>query len=72
MKSVTGIITVVAEGRFRMLGDDGAPRQFVLWHGAPLEPQDLPPLQRSQAHVRVHYEPSHRVIAGIAHDIDLV
>ena len=72
MKSKTGIITVVQEGRFRLVGDDGVPKQFVLSHRAPLEPQDLPPLQRSQARVAVRYEDSARLIAGVAHDVEIL
>jgi hypothetical protein len=72
MKSKTGVITVVQEGRFRLAGDDGVPKQFVLSHRAPLEPQDLPPLQRSQARVAVRYDDSARLIAGIAHGIEIL
>jgi hypothetical protein len=71
MKSSTGVIVVVQEGRFRLIGDDGRPRHFVLSHRAPLEPQDLPPLQRAQSRVTVRYRESDRLIAGIVHDIDL-
>jgi hypothetical protein len=69
MESMTGVIIVVQESRFRVIGDDGIPCQFVLSHKAPLEPQDLPPLQRAQAHVRVRYAPSRSLIAGVAHDL---
>jgi len=72
MEWLTGVITVVQEGRFRVVGDDGVPRQFVLSHRAPLEPQDLPPLQRAQAHVRVAYAPSRSLIAGVAHDLTVL
>jgi hypothetical protein len=71
MRTKTGIITVVQEGRFRLVGDDGVAKQFVLSHRAPLEPQDLPPLQRAQSRVTVRYRESDRLIAGIVHDIDL-
>jgi hypothetical protein len=69
METMTGVVTVVQEGRFRLVGDDGIPRQFVLSHRAKLEPQDLGPLQRDQAHVRVRYAKSRALIAGIAHDL---
>jgi len=72
MQRVTGIITVVQESRFRMIGDDGSPRHFVLSHRAPLEPQDLPPLQRDQSRVAVHFTPSDHLIAGVAHDIEVL
>jgi hypothetical protein len=69
IETMTGVVIVVQEGRFRVAGDDGIPRQFVLSHKARLEPQDLAPLQREQAHVCVRYAPSRSLIAGIAHDL---
>jgi hypothetical protein len=70
MKTKTGVITVVQEGRFRLVGDDGVAKQFVLSHSAPLEPQDLPPLQRGQARVAVRYDDSPHLVAGVAHDVE--
>jgi hypothetical protein len=71
MRSVSGIVTVVQESRFRLLGDDQVERQFVLAHDAAAEPEDLGPLQRSQAHVTVRYEGSRDLIAGIARAIEV-
>jgi len=71
MRTITGIITVAQEGRFRLIGDDGHPMQFTLSYDAELEPQDLGPLQAAQARVTVHYDPSESLIAGIAHRIDV-
>ena len=71
MHTKTGIITVVQESRFRLIGDDGHPMQFTLSHDAELEPQDLGPLQAAQARVTVHYDPSESLIAGIVHRIDV-
>ena len=68
---MTGIITVAQEGRFRLVGDDGRPMQFVLAHDAAVEPQDLGPLQKAQARVTVHYDDSRSLIAGIVHRIDV-
>jgi hypothetical protein len=69
LKTMTGTITIVQEGRFKMEPDDGQPMLFVLSHSAPIEPQDLPGLQRSQARVTVRYEDSGTLIAGVVHDI---
>ncbi len=71
MKRVTGIITLVQEGRFRLETDDGRPKLFMLSHSASLEPQDLPPLQRNQARVTVEYEDAADLVAGIAHEVGL-
>jgi len=71
MRTMTGIITVAQEGRFRLMGDDGHPMQFTLSHDAELEPQDLGPLQKAQARITVHYDDSRSLIAGIAHRIDV-
>jgi hypothetical protein len=71
MRTITGIITVAQEGRFRLIGDDGHPMQFTLSHKAAVEPQDLGPLQQAQARVTVHYDPSESLIAGIVHRIDV-
>jgi hypothetical protein len=69
LKTMTGIITIVQEGRFKMEPEDGQPMLFVLAPSAPIEPQDLPGLQRSQVLVTVHYEDAGTLIAGVVHDI---
>ena len=66
---MTGVITIVQERRFKMEPEDGQPMLFVLSPSAPIEPQDLPGLQRSQARVTVRYEDAGDLIAGIVHDI---
>ena len=69
LKTMTGVITIVQEGRFKMEPEDGQPMLFVLAPSAPIEPQDLPGLQRSQARVTVRYEDAGTLIAGVVHDI---
>ena len=69
MQTMTGIITVVQEGRFRLVADDGKSTLFVLSHKAALEPQDLTGLQNAQKRVTVHYRQDSGRIAGLAHDI---
>jgi hypothetical protein len=69
MKSVEGVITLTQEGRFQLVTDGGRVLQFVLAHNAAIEPQDLPPLQRSQHRVEVDYtEPGH-IIGYVAHTL---
>ncbi len=50
LRYVSGIVTVIQEGRFRVATDDGRSVLFTLAHGSPIEPQDL---QRFLAHGRV-------------------
>jgi hypothetical protein len=69
LKTMTGVITIVQEGRFKMEPEGGQPMLFVLAPSAPIEPQDLPGLQRSQARVTVRYDNAGTLIAGVVHDI---
>jgi hypothetical protein len=71
MACITGTVTVVHEGRFRLASDEGIVRQFVLSRDAALEPQDLPPLAARQARVRVYCNDSDHLIAGIVYRIEL-
>lgn len=66
MKSETGIVTVVQEGRFRLLTPDGRTRLFMLAPDAGVEAQDLPALERDQSAVRVDYEDADALLAAIA------
>jgi len=70
MRQVTGTITVVQEGRFMLLSENGRGLLFLLHHAAPIEPQDLPALLRRR--VRVSYQASPRLIAGVAHNLAVV
>jgi len=68
--TTTGRIVVVQEGRFRLITDRGQARLFLLAADAPLEPEDLPPLQHRQAQVRVTYDDAPGLRAGLARQID--
>lgn len=70
MRSVDGIVTLVQEGRFLMQSDSGECQLFILAHDAAAEPDQLPQLQRDQAHVRVRFKPGKGVIAMVAHRIE--
>lgn len=70
MPSVTGRILLVQESRFRLLTDDGRGMVFLLAYDAPLEPQDLPSLTHRR--VRVDYDESSKLVAGVAHDLQVL
>lgn len=69
MHCTAGHITIVQEGRFRFVSHEGRPMHFLLSHGANLEPQDLPPLQRQDVPVRVLWDDAPGMIASVAHDV---
>lgn len=69
LRTMTGIITVTQEGRFRMEPEGGQPMLFLLSPSANIEPQDLGGLQRAQVRLTVRYEESPDLIAGIVHEI---
>jgi hypothetical protein len=55
MRSIEGVVTIVQEGRFQLLDDDGIGHLFLLGLGASADPEQLAPLQRAQSRVRVRY-----------------
>lgn len=67
MPQAVGTILVVQETRFRLLTDDGRGLVFLLAHDAPLEPQHLAGLVYRR--VRVDYDDSPKLIAGIVRDL---
>ncbi len=70
MKSMEGIVLIVQEGRFQLRDPMGVSHQFELSWKAALEPEQLAPLQREQARVRVSYEPGENVIGFVARAIE--
>jgi len=70
-RRVRGTITIVQEGRFHLRMEQGGTRLFVLSRKAPLEPQDLGPLQRGRARVEVIYREAGTLVAAEALDIGL-
>jgi hypothetical protein len=68
VERVSGIITVVQEGRFRLASDDGRSLLFTLAHGAPVEPQDLPALAGNRR-VEIEYSRPQGLKALTAHDL---
>lgn len=69
MPSMQGIVTIVQEGRFELRDDAGVSHTFLLSYKAAAEPEQLPPLQRDQARIRVEYQPAREIIGMLAHSI---
>jgi hypothetical protein len=70
MPQASGTVLLVQESRFRLLTPGGRGRTFLLAHDAPIEPQDLLPLAGRR--VRVDYEDSPRLVAGIARGLTVL
>ena len=69
VETADGVITVVQEGRFKLVTDEGRVMHFMLAHDAALEPGDLPALARAQTRLRVGYTRPDHLIAAVAHDL---
>ncbi|MGH7108904.1 MAG: hypothetical protein ACREFK_00605 [Stellaceae bacterium] len=69
MKTVEGVVTLVQEGRFKLVTDGGCVLHFVLAHNAALEPEDLPTLVERQTRVRVAYSRPDHLVAAVARDL---
>jgi len=72
MQSIQGIVTIVQEGRFQLVDENGVGHHFLLSRRASLEPEQLPGLQRDQALVRVWFERAPGLIGHVAARIDLL
>jgi hypothetical protein len=46
MLMMTGVVTIVQEGRFQLLDDEGVSHHFLLKHSAAADPEQLPALLR--------------------------
>ena len=53
MLSMAGVVTIVQEGRFQLLDDDGVAHHFLLHQAQPSEPEQLRRLLNRR--VRVSY-----------------
>ncbi len=67
MRSMEGVVTIVQEGRFQLLDDDGVAHHFLLDHSAASEPQQLASLLNKRA--RVSYTNRGDVIGHVARKI---
>ena len=72
MPTMEGLVTIVQESRFQLTDLNGISHLFLLGHAASAEPDQLAPLQRSQAHVRVRYVQPRNIIGLIAKSVTLV
>jgi hypothetical protein len=72
MKNVQGTVLFTQESRFMLETDAGERHLFILSHSASIEPQQLPPLQRRQARVRVTYDDAPQVIGFTAYAVELL
>ena len=71
MAEMTGVVTIVQEGRFQLTDGDGVSHLFVLSPLASTETGQLRPLMRRQAKVRVKYKDGQKVIGMLAQSVDL-
>ncbi len=71
MPKLTGRVTIVQEGRFQVIDDEGAGHLFILSPHAALETAQLKPLARRQARVSVTYRDVALVIGRLAEKIEL-
>ncbi|MFL5288862.1 MAG: hypothetical protein ACJ8AW_49885 [Rhodopila sp.] len=69
--TMTGIVTIVQEGRFQMMDDGGVYHLFLLSPNAAAETEQLTRLQHQQARVRVRYKPAAHLIGNVASAITL-
>ena len=71
MPTMIGKVTIVQEGRFQLVEDDGSGHLFILGPHAAAETHQLRPLAARQARVKVTYEDVARVIGMVAKKIEL-
>jgi len=69
MDVMEGIVTMVQESRFQLTDGKGVSHLFILGHDAAAEPDQLAPLSRRQAKVRVRYTRPENIIGLVAHSI---
>ncbi|WP_158916643.1 hypothetical protein [Caulobacter sp. S45] len=72
MAEMEGVVTVVQEGRFQLTDLGGVSHNFMLSRFALAETEQLPALQNAQSRVRVKYSQADKLIAYLAHRIDLL
>lgn len=72
MDQIEGRLIFAQESRFQVMDNGGVAHHFVLSHSASAEPQQLYPLQKRQARVRVRYRQAPDQIAHAALSIQLL
>ncbi|WP_419728240.1 hypothetical protein [Lichenicola sp.] len=71
MPTMTGKVTIVQESRFQLTDENGVSHLFTLGHGSMAEPEQLAPLQHTQARVRVTYMQPRNIIGMVAKSIEV-
>ena len=71
MAEMTGVVTIVQEGRFQLTDGDGVSHLFILGPLASTETQPLRPLAKAQTRVRVRYVEGKKVIGLVAKSVDV-
>ena len=69
MRSATGTITLVQEQRFKVAGNDGTTRHFILSHHASLDGSDLLRLQQGGRPVEVDYDDVDELVGHVAYQV---
>jgi hypothetical protein len=69
VRTMTGVITVVQESRFKLVDPQGRCKLFTLGHGAAIDPGDLPPLVRAGHPVTITFEATEGLISGTVSEI---
>ncbi|WP_336487925.1 hypothetical protein [Methylobacterium nigriterrae] len=72
MPTMRGIVTIAQESRFQLTDEDGVAHLFVLSPHMLAEDDDLEPLQREQARIRVTYSPARNEIGYLAERIERI
>ena len=67
---VTGYITVVQEGRFRFVTDDGRGLLLTLARDAGVTSSELQQLQKAHTRARIEYSGDSNTISGLAHKVE--
>jgi hypothetical protein len=68
-RTLTGYITLVQEGRFRLLAGDGRSFIFTLDRRSSIQISDIRRLQNSRTTVRVEYLGEPNMASGVVHAI---
>ncbi len=64
MTSISGVVTIVQEGRFQLLDGDGVSHHFILHYGAAADTEQLPGLVNQS--VVVSYKDPGGIIGHVA------
>jgi len=72
MAIIRGVVTIAQESRFQLTDEEGVSHLFVLSPHMLPECDDLEPLQREQAKVRVTFESARNILGYLAQRIEQI